>query len=265
MTAVARRRLPASTRYSTGWNPRTIWRRSTTRGQTCVVRGRFVQGNSIFPAISSGSPPRASRWPFSVRLIVSLSTLPLAAVIDGEPGQRPTGQTSTGSTCRGCARSAAGTRAAALRSGNPQVVRRLPTPLSTTGPSSHRRSPSRRYASGSRRRSPLAPVDALVGSGAFDMVGRLTGLADRGRRTRSVAPCWGRPDCRLAMSQGILRWPATVVMSVAAGRTRDQTSHGSSADTLTRANHATAVSPDKGEVAGSIPASPTLPSRGKYP
>jgi hypothetical protein len=34
---------------------------------------------------------------------------------------------------------------------------------------------------------------------------------------------------------------------------------------LTRADAATAASPDKGEVAGSIPASPTLPTRGKPP
>lgn len=61
---------------------------------------------------------------------------------------------------------------------------------------------------------------------------------------------WGCPTAHADSHQ-------TAVISVGAGRARDWTNDRASGDTLTRADARIGRSPDKGEVAGSIPVSPT--------
>jgi hypothetical protein len=74
----------------------------------------------------------------------------------------------------------------------------------------------------------------------------------------SRASYWGHAALGHAPSLAPFRSPTVVQVAAIAGRARDRSNRRRAADSLTRANTATAVSPDKGEVAGSIPASPTL-------
>ena len=92
----------------------------------------------------------------------------------------------------------------------------------------------------------------------------------RGARLRTApeAPPAGRAldphqsHLRQPLQSARVHQPATRVPRLAV-RARDQRRRRPPVIALTRADAATAASPDKGEVAGSIPASPTPPTRAK--
>lgn len=82
-------------------------------------------------------------------------------------------------------------------------------------------------------------------------------------RLASRSSHWGHAVFGHEPSLAPFHSPTVVQVAAIAGRARDRANRRRAIDPLTSADAATAVGPDRGEVAGSIPASPTLLTRAK--